>query len=94
MPPEHQAAGRILIEPVGQDRWPRQAEAERVEGSLEIGTALGATMHREPRWLVDHQHQSVAMEHARQDFVRGQLGNIQQWQVFRLLTETANTPAQ
>jgi hypothetical protein len=33
------------------------------------------------------------VKHARQDFIRGQLGNIQQWQVFRLCTETANTPA-
>jgi hypothetical protein len=35
-------------------------------------------MHREPGRLVDDQHQPVAMEHARQDFICGQLGNIQQ----------------
>ena len=35
-------------------------------------------MHRQPGRLVDDQHQSVAVEHARQDFVGGQLGNIEQ----------------
>ena len=49
-------------------------------------------MHRQSGRLVDDQHQPVAVEHTRLDFLCGQLGNIEQWQVFRLLAETANTP--
>jgi hypothetical protein len=32
------------------------------------------------------------MEHTRLDFLRRQLGNIEQWQDFRLRVGTANTP--
>jgi hypothetical protein len=48
-------------------------------------------MHRQPRRLVDDQHQPVAVKHTRLDFLRRQLGNIEQWQDFRLGSETANT---
>jgi fused signal recognition particle receptor len=50
-------------------------------------------VHGKARRLVDDQHQPVAVEHAREDFFRGQLVNIEQWQDFRLSGETANTPA-
>ena len=36
--------------------------------SFQIRAALGPAMHRQPGRLVDHQHQPVAMEHARLDF--------------------------
>ncbi|MET3325892.1 hypothetical protein ABIF54_003145 [Bradyrhizobium japonicum] len=83
MAAEDEATGGVLVQPVGQHRRPRQAETERVEGCLQIGAALGAAMHRQTGRLVDDQHQSVAMEHAAQDFVGGQFGNIEQWQDFR-----------
>ena len=86
MASQHEAAGRILVEPVGQDRRTRQPEAQRIEGGFEIGAALGAAMHRQPRGLVDHQHQPVAMEHAGLDFVGGQFRNIDAiGQDFRLM---------
>ena len=69
MAPQHQAAGSVLIEPVGQHRRPRQAKSQAVERRLQIGAALGAAMHRQPGGLVDHQHQPVAVEDASLDFV-------------------------
>src|SRR4030081_1818705 len=33
-------------------------------------------MHRKPGGLVDHQHQSVAVEHARLDLVGGQFNGV------------------
>src|SRR5262252_7906298 len=91
MAAEHEAAGGVLVQPVGEHRRPRQAEAQRVEGGFQIGAALGPAMHRQARRLVDHQHQPVAVKHARQDFVGGQFGNIHRRQGFRSQGETANT---
>ena len=76
MASQHETARGVAVEPMGQHRRPRQAEAQRVEGGFQIGAALGAAMHRQPRRLVDHQHQPVAMEHAGLDFLRGQFGNF------------------
>ena len=77
MASQHEAAGGILVEPVGQHRRPRQAESQAVEGGFQIGAALGAAMHRQAGRLVDHQHQPVAVEHAGLDFIRrSDLGNI------------------
>ena len=70
MASQHEAAGGILVEPVGQHRRPRQAESQAVERGFQIGAALGAAMHRQAGGLVDHQHQPVAMEHAGLDFFR------------------------
>ena len=69
MASQHETAGGVLVEPVGQHRRPRQAESQAVEGSLQIGAALGAAMHRQAGRLVDHKHQPVAVEHAGLDFV-------------------------
>ena len=93
MASQHETAGRILVEPVGEHRWPRQAESQAVEGGFQIGAALGAAMHRQAGGLVDDQHQPVAMEHAGLDFLRGQFGNVDQWVCcdFRSWRETANT---
>ena len=93
MASEHEAAGGVAVEPMGQHRRPRQAEAQRVERGFQIGAALGAAMHRQARRLVDHQHQPVAMEHAGLDFFGGQFGNIDAFgRDFRSWRETANTP--
>ena len=43
---EHQAAGGILVEPVGKRRRPRQAVAQDVEMVFEASPALGPAMHR------------------------------------------------
>ena len=92
MASEHEAAGGILVEPMGKDRRTRQAKSQRVEGGFEIGPAFGAAMHRQARGFVDHQHQPVAMKHAGLDFIRGQLGNLRLFgQDFRSWPETANT---
>src|SRR6478736_3269302 len=69
MAAEHQAAGGILVEPVCERGRAWQPEPQRVEMVLEAQAALGAAMHREACGLVDYQHQSVAVEHARQHFV-------------------------
>src|SRR5262249_34359171 len=89
---KHEAARSVLVEAMRQHRGPRQAESQRIERSFQIGAALRPAMHRQPRRLVDDQHQSVAMEHTRLDFFCRQLRNIEQWQDFRLQPETANTP--
>jgi fused signal recognition particle receptor len=68
---EHQAAGRIAVEPVRQRRRPRQAEAQRVEMVFEALAAIRAAMHGEPRRLVDHQHQPVAIQQPRHHLFRG-----------------------
>ena len=68
---EDEATGGVLVEPVGENRRTRQAKPQRVEGGFQIGAALGAAMHRQACGLVDHQHQPVAMEHARLNFVGG-----------------------
>ena len=69
---QHQHAGRVGIEPVGERRRPRQAVAQIVETFFEIGRAAGTGMHGEPGRLVDHQDQPVAMEDARLDLLGGQ----------------------
>ena len=61
---EHQAAGGVAVEPVGQRRRARQAEAQRVEIVLQALAALRPAMDREAGRLVDHQHQAVAIEQA------------------------------
>ncbi len=67
---EHQAAGGVAVEPVRQRRRARQAEAQRVEIVLQARPALRPAMHREAGRLVDHQHQPVAIEQARQHLFR------------------------
>ena len=62
MAAEHQTARRLAVEPMGERRRARQAEAQLIEPVLEARAALGAAMHRNARRLVDHQHQAVAVE--------------------------------
>src|ERR1035441_7358518 len=61
---------------MGENRRTRQAKSQRVERGFEVGPAFWSAMHRQACGLVDHQHQTVAMEHAGLDFVRGQFGNL------------------
>jgi len=51
MAPEHQAAGRVAVEAVGEGGLARQAETQSVEIVLEIGAALGAAMDGDARRL-------------------------------------------
>ena len=72
---EHEASRRVAIEPVGEDRRARQAEAQRAEGILERDAALvvGAArsaMHGQAGGLVDDQHQPVAIKQPRQHLFR------------------------
>ena len=69
--PEDQAAAGVAIEPMGELRAPRQAEAQSVQEILEVGAALRAGVHREPRRLVDDQHQRVAVQDARKQLLGG-----------------------
>ena len=64
MPAEHQAAAGVAVEPMGERRRVRQAEAQLIEAAFEIRTAAGAGMHRNPRRLVDDQDQPVAIKDA------------------------------
>ena len=68
MAPEHQAARGVAVEAMGERGLARQAEAQGVEIVFEIGAALGAAMHRDPRGLVEDQHQAVAIEQPRSCF--------------------------
>ena len=52
------------------------AEPQMVEGGFQIGATFWPAMHRQARRLVDNEHQPVTMEHAGEDFLRGQFGNI------------------
>src|SRR3954447_13709853 len=79
MASQHQTTRSIAVEPMRQNRRTRQPEAQRVKGGFEVGSALRPAMHRQPRGLVDHQHQAVAMKHAVLDFLRAQLGNFGSW---------------
>src|SRR5947209_2346905 len=63
VPPQHQAAAGIAIEPMGESRRVWQAEAQVVEPTFEIGPASGAGMHGNPGRLVDDENQTVAIEH-------------------------------
>jgi len=67
---EHEAAGRVAIQPMRQNRRARQAKAQRVEIILQrraafIRGALRTAMHRNAGRLVDHQHQSVTVQKPR-----------------------------
>ena len=91
---EHQAAGRLAIEPVREFRPARQAVAQRVEPVFQARPALRPAMHRETGGLVDHQHQPVAMKHAREDFLLARVLRIERLgQRFHVHRETAITAA-
>src|ERR1700758_1582194 len=64
MPTEDEAAAGVAIEPVGKARRMRQAEAQRIEPAFESRSTAGTGMHRNPRRLVDHQYEPVAIEDA------------------------------
>jgi fused signal recognition particle receptor len=66
MASEHQAAGSIAIEPMGERRRTRQAKAQRAEIILQALAALRPLMHGKARRLVDDQHQGIAVEQAAQ----------------------------
>src|SRR4051812_7207595 len=94
---EHQAARGFAIEPVREFRPSRQAIAQRVEPVFQARSALRPAMHREAGWLVDHQHQTVAMEHAREDLLLTRGLRIEGLRVcpilrFHVHAETAITP--
>ena len=75
---EHEATGSVLVQSVCQHRRARQAERQRPEGGFQIGAALGAAMHGQSRWFVDHQHQTIAVKHAGEDFFCREIWNIHQ----------------
>ena len=62
MAAEHQAAGGIAIEAMGERGRTRQPEAQRVEIIFETFAALGPLVDGQSRGLVDHQHQAVAID--------------------------------
>ena len=66
---QNQHARGIGIQPMGERRRSRQAEAQVVEAFLEIGRTAGAGMHGKPGRLVDHQDQTIAMQHSCLDFL-------------------------
>src|SRR5262245_29433048 len=80
--PQHQAARRVAVEPVGERRGARQPVAQRAEIILQALTALGSAMHRHAGRLVDDQHQPVAVEHAGHHVFRCH-GSIRHWSHFR-----------
>ena len=91
---EHEAARGLAIEPVRELGPARQAEAQGIEPVFQARPALRPAMHRQSGRLVDHQHQPVAMKHAREDFLlsRG-LGIEHLLGRFHVHPETAITAA-
>ena len=71
MAAEHEAAGRVAVEPVRECGCARQAKAQSVEMILKAFAALRAAVHRETRRFIDHQHQPVAVEKPRHHLFRG-----------------------
>src|SRR6516162_6597592 len=71
MPAEHEAAGRVAIEPVRQRRRARQAETQGREMVLEAFAALRPPMHGKTRRFIDHQHQAIAIKEPRYSLFRG-----------------------
>ena len=69
--PEHQAAGRIAVEPVRQSRRARQPEAQRAEIIFQACAAFGTAMYGDAGGLIDDQHQTVAIEQPRHHFFCG-----------------------
>jgi fused signal recognition particle receptor len=70
MSPQHQASGRVTVEPVRQRRRPWQSEAQGIEMVFEARAALWAAMHRESGRFVNDEHQAVAIKDAGQHLVR------------------------
>ena len=74
MAAEHEAAGGVAVEPVGERGGARQAEAQGAEIILKRLAApiatLRAAVHGKARRLVDHQHQPVAVEQTGQHLFR------------------------
>src|SRR5262249_55252567 len=69
MPAEHEAAGRIAVEPMRQYWRPWQPKAQRLQTVLQRHAALvtavpWAAMHGDAGRLVDDQHQAITMQHA------------------------------
>ncbi len=67
---EHEAAGGVAVEPMGERGPARQAEFQRLEALFQIFAAFGATMHGDARRLVDDQHHPVAVDEAGNDLFR------------------------
>ncbi len=82
---EHEAAGSVLVEAVGQGRRTRQTEPQGVEMVFEAAAALGAAVDRHARRLVHDQHQPVPVEDTVQE-ISGSNG-------FKLHDETGITAA-
>src|SRR5882724_1617894 len=70
----------------------REAVAQGVEPVLQARPSFRAAMHREAGRLVDHQHQPVAIEHARENFLRARVLRIKHvFLHFQVHAETAIT---
>jgi fused signal recognition particle receptor len=65
MAAEHEASGRVAVEPVRERGRARQPETQRAEMVFEAFAAVRAAMHGKARRLVDRQHQVIAVEQAR-----------------------------
>src|ERR1043165_2864255 len=96
MAAEHEAAGGFAVEAMRELRPARQTEAQGVEPVFQARPALRPAMHRKPRGLVDHQHQPVAVEHARENLLLARVLRVEGLCVrpilrFRLHGETAIT---
>ena len=74
---QHQAAGGVAVEPVGEGGRVRQAEAQQRKPVLQMRTATRPGMDRDPGRLVDDQYQPVAVQHALDQLVRPHSLNLQ-----------------
>ena len=78
MAAEHEAAGCILVQPMGQRRISRQSEGQLAKELFEVdlagAVALRPAMHGHAGRLVEHKHQRVPVEQARLQVQRGAEG--------------------
>src|SRR5262245_35009106 len=71
MAAEHQAAGGVAVETMGERGRARQAETQRAEIIFEALAALRPFVNGQARRLVDHQHQAVAIDEPSHHLFRG-----------------------
>ena len=70
MPPEHQAACGVAVEPVRERGIARQAEAQGVKIILEARAAFRPGVNGDASGLIEDEHQPVAIEEPLSCFFR------------------------
>ena len=70
MTSEHQTAGGVAVQPMGERGIARQAEAQGVKIILEARAAFRPGVNGDASGLIENEHQPVAIEEALSCFFR------------------------